>query len=138
MRGDGGLARDNQEAARKRRLEESRAKGRRASGRSGNRHVTAHGTDSGPRKRVDVSQRTKAPRVVGFASIFTEGRAKRPWRPDSSASRESAAQDRRERQGCHRYGSIGSAGRTSRASTRRSPPKRMGHREMPGPPVSWS
>jgi len=70
--------------------------------------------------------------------IFTERREKRPWRLESSVSCESAARAKRGRRRCQRYGWIGSAGETNRASTRRSPPKRIGHREMPGPPVSWS
>jgi len=74
----------------------------------------------------------------GIRLIFTERREKRPWRPESSASCESAARVKRERRGCQRYGWIGSAGETNRASTRRSPPKRIGRRETPGPPVSWS
>lgn len=64
---DGDLARGNLGDA-KATHAEPRVNGCRELGRSGNHHVTAHGTGNDSRMRVSVPWRWKAPRVVKFVS----------------------------------------------------------------------
>jgi len=135
--GDGGLARSNL------RQGESTAGGAAGEGMARAGFVAeTHVTASRNRKRL-TRVRGRPPAMEGTSGrterlIFTEGRGKRPRRPgethratargghlEATGVSEVRLDRERPEEGC-------------RASTREGPPKRIGRRETPGSPVSWS
>lgn len=74
----------------------------------------------------------------GLRTIFTEGRRKRPRRPGSKAGVKAPA----GKTGATGVSEVRSDGERSEEETPKpnpsGSPKRIGRRETPGPPVSWS
>jgi hypothetical protein len=137
MGGDGDLASRNPERNAKAARRERRVKGRRGSDRSGNHHVTAHGPDSDSRTRVNVPRRWKAFLVV--TAVLSS------WKGGESGLGDREKRGVEKPRGCPEATRVSEvrlrrAARNKnkrRALTETSPPKRVRHREMPVPPVSW-
>lgn len=116
---------------------ELQAKGRRRPGPWRKPHVIAKEIGRAPHTGAEALSMKGTSGQIG-RSIFMEERGEWPRQPGSNRSCESAVGERRERQGCQRYGLGRERAEQNAASpTRADPPKRIGRHETPGSPVPW-
>jgi len=137
MCGDGDLVRGNLGDA-KATHAEPRVKGRRGPGRSGNTHVTANGFGNDSCTCMNVPQRWKASRVERVVSSSRRDEdigLGKPIRTGSAKALPARIGSDRGVRGTTRSRALG---RNTPRVNSTSPPKRIRHRETPGPPVSWS
>jgi hypothetical protein len=135
--GDGGLDR-SQPAGAKSAAQRLRPKGRRGPYRSGNPSRDRYSRTVSARAGARVSPNGGRHLRSKWLVLPSRGDLLRGLGgPKYLGSCESAVGRMGRRQGCQRYGSSGIARKKTPRTNPGGPPKRIGRRETPGPPVSW-